>query len=61
MSKPPSFLDKAQALSFCTEMFALIPENLLNIAYTTLEDELKSGIDFPDESLHELLENIINP
>ena len=60
MSKPPTFLDMAQASSFCAEMFALIPENLLSTAVMTLEDELKSGVQFSDQQLYDMLKNAID-
>lgn len=41
MASPnPSFLDLALALSFCSEIIALIPNSLMDIASKTLVDEL---------------------
>ena len=57
MSKPPTFLDKAQVSSFCTEMFALIPENLMDVALDALEEELKSGIVLPDDEIKDIIES----
>jgi len=59
MMSPPSFLDLSRVSSFCAEMFALIPDDLLHVAYDTLEDELKSGIKFPDHRIGELLKDQI--
>jgi len=42
MANPPSFLDKALAASFCTEMLALIPESLLDLASNYALEEVKS-------------------
>ena len=55
MSKPPSFLDIAQASSFCSEIFALIPENLMDIALDALQKELESGVKFSNEDLRNIL------
>ncbi len=56
MSKPPSFLDVAQASSFCSEMFALIPENLMDVALDALRKELDSGVKFPNTDIRSVLE-----
>ena len=59
MSTPPSFLDLAQASSFCSEMLALVPENLIPTAYKALEYELQPEIHtFPDDRLYDLLKSI---
>ena len=59
MSKPPTFLEVAQASSFCSEMFALVPESLIPIAITALKSELNSDVTFPNEVIHEILQDAI--
>lgn len=51
MASPPSFLDLALASSFCSEIIALIPVSLAEIASKTFFDELSAfhsqGVYFP--------------
>lgn len=60
MSKPPTFLDKTQATSFISEMFALVPENLQNVASKALKEELDSGVHFSNEAIHDLIKSAID-
>lgn len=59
-SDPPTFLDMSQASSFASEMFALIPENLLSTAYITLAKELDYfEVQFTDNRFYNLLNDLL--
>ena len=53
MKAPLSFVDLALVSSFCTEIISLIPENLLDVASTSLLSEMKkieeNGTHLPNE------------
>ena len=53
MKSPLSFVDLALISSFCTEIISLIPENLLDVASTSLLSEMMkieaNGTHLPNE------------